>query len=64
MLRREDGHHIDTLLQENIQQMLVSYHARMIGEEGNALALQEGEVDLGLLVAHYHLLSMYIRYHP
>ena len=42
MLRREDGHHVDSPLEENIQQMLASNHARMIGEEGNALALQDG----------------------
>ena len=40
MFGREDGGDTEALLQQDVQQVAVAHHAGVVGEEGNALALQ------------------------
>ena len=51
MLGREDSGDVEVLLQQDVQQMPARHHARVVGEEGNALPPQQGIVEVGALVA-------------
>ena len=53
MFGREDGHYVKVVFQQYVQQMLVSYHARMVGEDGNPFPLQDGKILRSLFVTHY-----------
>ena len=50
MLRREDGYDVEAVLHQDVQQMAVAHHAGMIGEDGNPLPFQKGEIFFGLFI--------------
>ena len=57
MLWREDGHHIHPLFQEEVQQVLISYHTRVIGEDSHPFIFQDRQVQFRLFIPHNHPLS-------
>ena len=52
MFGREDGHYVELVFLQYVQQMFVSYHTCVVGEDGNPFSFQDGEVFGSLLVAH------------
>ena len=54
MFRRKDSHHIHLVLYQDIEQVFVTYHTCMIGENGNALAFQYREILGCLFGTHNH----------
>ena len=51
MFGREDGYNVELVLQQNVQQVFVAYHASVVGEDGYPLSFQQWEVFGSLFVA-------------